>query len=198
MSRIIISLILVFLVLTYFFLPSFIVKSKYPLKYQEIVIEEGNRNKLSPALVASVIYNESRFNPKAVSDQEAIGLMQIQIPTAKEVYRRPVDQAGLKDPKTNIKIGTGYLKGLIKRYSEKELALVAYNLGPTALDFKLKKGTAGEDVNRKDLGIAYDFASAVQRDERIYLAIYGDRLGVENNQPLSPYQLWKIIFTRRL
>ncbi len=198
MSRIIVFIVIVLLILAYLFLPSFLARSKYPLKYQEIVKEESGINKLDPALIASVIYNESRFNPEAVSNQEAIGLMQLQVPTARDVYNKPIDQTKLKDPKINIKIGVKYLKGLIKRYQEEELALVAYNLGPTALDFKLKEGIDRKDVNRKDLRIAYDFAYAVQRDKGIYAGIYEDQLGVETDQILSPYKLWKIVITGRL
>lgn len=193
MSRVILFVILILLILAYLFLPSLIVQSKYPLKYQEIIREESGVNRLNPALTASVIYNESRFNPEAVSDQEAIGLMQLQLPTAKGFTKESIDKEELREPEINIEIGCRYLRSLIKKYQQKELALIAYNLGPTKLDKRLKGGE-----KREDFGSAYHFAQKVEQDQAIYSALYSKELETRDKTRLSPCRLWKIIFLSRL
>jgi soluble lytic murein transglycosylase-like protein len=85
------------------------------------------KHSLDPALVKAIIRAESQFDPLAVSPRGAIGLMQIAPVTIKEL--------GIKDPfnpKTNIDGGVRYLKDLLDAFEgNQELALAAYNAGPT-------------------------------------------------------------------
>jgi soluble lytic murein transglycosylase-like protein len=82
---------------------------------------------LDPALVKAVIHAESQFDPMAVSPKGAIGLMQLDPLTVKEL--------GIKDPfnpKHNIDGGVRYLKDLLDTFEgDPKLALAAYNAGPT-------------------------------------------------------------------
>ncbi len=82
---------------------------------------------LDPALVKAVIHAESQFDPTAVSPKGAVGLMQIDPVTAREL--------GIKDPfnpKTNIDGGVRYLKDLLDAFEgDQKLALAAYNAGPS-------------------------------------------------------------------
>ena len=81
---------------------------------------------LDPALVKAVIHAESQFDPWAISPKGAIGLMQLDPITAKEL--------GVKDPfnpKYNIDGGVRYLRDLLKSFEgDQHLALAAYNAGP--------------------------------------------------------------------
>lgn len=85
------------------------------------------RHALDPALVKAVIHAESRFDPQAVSPKGAVGLMQIDPITVREL--------GIKDPfnpKNNIDGGVRYLKGLLETFEgDQKLALAAYNAGIT-------------------------------------------------------------------
>jgi soluble lytic murein transglycosylase-like protein len=81
---------------------------------------------LDPALVKAVIHAESRFDPSAVSPKGAVGLMQIDPITVKEL--------GISDPfnpKHNIYGGVRYLRELLDTFEgDSDLALAAYNAGP--------------------------------------------------------------------
>ncbi len=85
------------------------------------------KHSLDPALVKAVILAESKFDPMAVSPRGAVGLMQIDPVTAKEM--------GIKDPfnpKHNIDGGVRYLKVLLDAFEgDQRLALAAYNAGPS-------------------------------------------------------------------
>ncbi|MEM1204498.1 MAG: lytic transglycosylase domain-containing protein [Acidobacteriota bacterium] len=84
---------------------------------------------LSPRLVQSVVQVESGYNPRALSNKGAIGLMQLMPGTA-----RLLGVSDPWDPEQNIQGGTRYLREQLDRFSGSlELALAAYNAGPTAV-----------------------------------------------------------------
>jgi len=90
---------------------------------------------VEPALVLSVIRQESTFNPTTVSGPGARGLMQLMPETAALVGRKlglKVDRAALNGNSTlNIRLGSAYLASLIERYNGSYvLAVAAYNAGP--------------------------------------------------------------------
>jgi len=84
--------------------------------------------KIDPALVQSVIEVESNYDPYAVSNKGAQGLMQLMPATAKRF--------GVKnsfDPKENIEAGVQYLKFLQNKFQDERLAIAAYNAGEGAV-----------------------------------------------------------------
>lgn len=84
---------------------------------------------LDPRLVQAVVQVESGYNPKALSNKGAIGLMQLMPGTAREL--------GVDDPwnpEHNVAGGTEYLRRMLEFFSgDLELALAAYNAGPQAV-----------------------------------------------------------------
>jgi soluble lytic murein transglycosylase len=118
-----------------------------PLRHEDVIREQAQEKNVDAALIAAVIYSESKF-----SDQEssagARGLMQI-TPEAAEFIEK---QSGgttfklsdLSDPELNIRYGTFLLRELLDRYDGDEAAaLAAYNAGPGNAD---KWGGAGLSV----------------------------------------------------
>src|SRR2546423_5767295 len=109
-----------------------------PLRHDDIIRQQAARKHLDPALVAAVIYAESKFNARD-SSTGAKGLMQIQPDTARFIARRSggtqFTVADLSDPQTTISYGSYYLRYLLDRYGSNEtLALAAYNGGETNVD----------------------------------------------------------------
>jgi soluble lytic murein transglycosylase-like protein len=88
-------------------------------------------------MIYAVIRAESSFDPKAVSDRGAMGLMQILPSTAREVAAHLnihwTDDRILWDPVTNLEMGTFYLSTLLTRFDSVETALAAYNQGPNRI-----------------------------------------------------------------
>ena len=105
----------------------------YPLDYGEIVRGHAHNYDLDPALLAAVIYQESKFKPRARSDMGAIGLMQLLPETAKGIAARTGGSAfrveDLDDPEINVRYGSWYLRHLLDKYGSEERALAAYNGG---------------------------------------------------------------------
>jgi len=88
-------------------------------------------------MIYAVIQAESSFDPTALSNRGAMGLMQLLPSTAREVAAqlniRWTDDRILWDPMTNLEMGTFYLRSLLTRFDDVELALAAYNQGPNRI-----------------------------------------------------------------
>jgi membrane-bound lytic murein transglycosylase C len=137
---------------------------------------------VAPELILAVIQTESVFNPRAVSNAGAVGLMQLvpssgALDASKLVYGEPrlLTREELSRPDKNIELGAAYLRILLRRYFGEHskdpekllfLAIASYNCGPrrvkTALD-----GRNLESLNANEL---YDLLIRVVPPEtRVYL-----------------------------
>ena len=118
--------------------PDWYLRARYPLRYEHIVRGHADNYRLDPALVAAVIYQESKFRADARSDSGAVGLMQLLPETAKGIAARTggseFEVDDLYDPEINIRYGSWYLRHLIDKYGTEERALAAYNGGQGNLD----------------------------------------------------------------
>ncbi|MCM3256984.1 phage tail tape measure protein [Paenibacillus lautus] len=108
----------------------------YTGKYANAVNKYASDYGIDPNLIAAIIQQESTFNPNAGSSAGARGLMQLMPGTAKEM--------GVKDitnPADNIAGGTRYFAQMLQRYKgDVELALMAYNAGPSRIDKWIDSG----------------------------------------------------------
>jgi peptidoglycan lytic transglycosylase len=110
----------------------------YPLRYGEIVRGHARNYQLDPALLAAVIYQESKFEASARSDRGAIGLMQLLPQTAKGIAARTGGSkfrvSDLYDPEINVRYGAWYLRHLIDKYGSECTVVAAYNAGQANVD----------------------------------------------------------------
>lgn len=105
----------------------------YPLKYKDIIYKHCKNYSLDEAMIFSIIRTESTFNPDAVSNAGAIGLMQL-MPATAAMVAQELNIEGfttnmLYDPDVNIKIGVHYFDSMLKKFKNIYTALAAYNAG---------------------------------------------------------------------
>jgi len=104
------------------------------------ILQESEKHSLDPVLVLAVIQIESRFDRKAVSTRGAQGLMQVRGAVVDELVcegKIPARRHDLKDPQVNVEIGVSYLAHLVEMFGDLNIALAAYNWGPTRIREKL-------------------------------------------------------------
>ncbi|MCC6223305.1 MAG: lytic transglycosylase domain-containing protein [Thermoleophilia bacterium] len=125
--------------------PGWYIRLRYPLEYEHIIRGHAENYDLDPALIAAVIYRESKFDPEAVSESGAIGLMQLLPDTAEGIAeytggsRFRVED--LEDPELNVRYGSFYLRRLLEKYDgDVSLALAAYHAGQGNVDGWLARG----------------------------------------------------------
>ncbi len=117
---------------------------RYPLDYQAIVRGHARNYRLDPALLAAVIYQESKFRPHARSSSGAIGLMQLLPATAKGIAIHTGGSrfrvSDLDNPEINVRYGAWYLRHLLDKYGDERTALAAYNAGQENVDTWRREG----------------------------------------------------------
>jgi soluble lytic murein transglycosylase len=147
----------------------------YPLSYEQIVRGHARKYDLDPALLAAVIYQESKFKANARSSSGAIGLMQVLPDTAKGIALHTggtqfqVDD--LYSPEINVRYGAWYLRHLLTKYGDEQDALAAYNAGQDNVDRWLR---AGEGIQFAETRA---YVKRVEELKRIYRRAYGSELG---------------------
>jgi soluble lytic murein transglycosylase len=118
--------------------PAWVQRLRYPLHYEQIVRGHARNYHLDSALVAAVIYQESKFRADAKSSSGAIGLMQLQPDTAKGIATRTggsrFQTSDLYNPEINVRYGSWYLRHLLDKYGDERTALAAYNAGQRNVD----------------------------------------------------------------
>jgi soluble lytic murein transglycosylase len=154
--------------------PAWWLRLRYPLEYDHIVLGHAENYDLDPALVAAVIYRESRFDPDAVSESGAVGLMQLLPDTAEGIAEltggTAFRVADLHDPEINVRYGSFYLRRLLTKYDgDLELALAAYHAGQGNVDEWLARG--GDIEFPETRGYVDDVLDLRDRYRRAYGAL---------------------------
>lgn len=152
----------------------------FPKPYWTDLRRYSQVNGLDPFLVASLIRQESEFNPGAVSNANAYGLMQLLPGTGKVVARTlrvRFQSASLLSPVTNIQLGTRYFRELVDRYNGRlEYALAAYNAGANRVDTWLGGGNFRDNeefVESIPFTETREYVQAILRNASVYRRLYG-------------------------
>ena len=107
---------------------------RYPTPYRELFSEYAKTYNLDEAWILGLVRQESRFITDARSGAGAAGLMQVMPRTARFVAHRigirRYDGRSVTEAKTNITLGTGYLRIVLDQLGSQLLASAAYNAGP--------------------------------------------------------------------
>lgn len=136
-TLIVLAMIMACLILTslivFWMIPRFM-RSRFQLKYVELIQKYSEEYDLEPSFVAGVISTESKFKEEAVSRAGARGLMQIIPATGEEIAEAlgvTFHVEDLFEPETSIRFGCYYLRQQLDRFGQnKAVALAAYNAGP--------------------------------------------------------------------
>ncbi len=150
-----------------------------PLAHADIIRQQAAEKHLDPALIAAVIYAETKFDART-SPAGALGLMQIEPQTAEFLARRSgattFTIADLGTPQVNIAYGSYYLRYLIDHYhGNLVLALAAYNAGQTNVDRWASPGALSIDEIPFPETRAY--VQRVLQAQRDYRHTYASQLG---------------------
>ena len=155
--------------------PPWYERLRYPLAYSAIIRGHARNYDLEPALLAAVIYQESKFETDARSDAGAIGLMQLQPETARGIAVRTGGSRfrveDLEDPEINVRYGSWYLRNLLDKYGDERLALAAYNANQTQID---RWRAEGSDIAFAE---TRHYVERVSELKAIYRRAYASELG---------------------
>jgi soluble lytic murein transglycosylase len=156
--------------------PEFVRRIRYPLRYEAIVRGHARNYDLDPALLAAVIFTESRFNPRARSGAGAIGLMQLLPDTARGIAERTGGNAFVVDdlyvPELNVRYGAWYLCHLLNRYGDERTALAAYHAGQGNVDSWRAAGVGIQFPETRS------YVDNVEHAKEIYASSYANELGL--------------------
>jgi soluble lytic murein transglycosylase len=149
-----------------------------PLRHDDIIRQQAREKEVDAALIAAVIYNESRFRDQT-SRAGARGLMQITPDTAREIERLSggtrFELEDLSDPDINIRYGTFYLGLLLDLYGNDPVAaLAAYNAGPSRADEWGGSGMVVDDITFPETRA---YVKGVLEKQRQYRHNYREELG---------------------
>jgi soluble lytic murein transglycosylase len=159
--------------------------SALPLAYWRILFPEPHwstikecaaQNGLDPYMVASLIRQESEFNPTAISNKDAYGLMQLLPSVGKELAKHEgihhFETRDLLDPDTNIRLGSLYLKQTLDKFGDHpEYAFAAYNAGDNRVVDWQSQGPyhdMDEFVESIPFSETRNYVQAILRNEGIY------------------------------
>jgi len=151
----------------------------YPEPYWDTIKAESAKNNLDPYLVASLIRQESEFDPSVISYANAYGLMQLLPSVGKALAREEglthFQTFQLLDPDTNIRLGTRYLRQMLDRFGGvEEYALAAYNAGDSRVaDWQAAGPYHGIDEFVESIPFTQtrEYVEAIRRNQETYKAI---------------------------
>jgi soluble lytic murein transglycosylase len=160
--------------------------SELPLSDASVIREQAAAKHLDPALIAAVIYAETKFEPRT-SSAGAEGLMQIEPETAEFLAKLSggysFTTSDLGTPKINVAYGSYYLRYLLDHYEGNEmLAVAAYNAGITNVDewqARAQKQGKSLDVEEIPFSQTREYVRRVEGAQREYRALYAKQLGID-------------------
>ena len=151
----------------------------FPRPHWDTIKASAEQNGLDPCMIAALIRQESEFNPTAISNKDAYGLMQLLPSVGKELAKHEgihhFETRELLDPDTNIRLGSIYLRQMLDKFGgHPEYAFAAYNAG----DYRVTDWQAAgpykdmdEFVESIPFSETRNYVQAIIRNQQIYKEI---------------------------
>lgn len=162
-------------------IPAAVLRLAYPLNFADVIMPLAEEYGLDPLLIASIVRQESSFDPTAQSFAGARGLMQLMPTTANDIAARlALGDFTLQDlvrPIVNIELGSFYLRSM-QSYQGDSIpgALLSYNAGPGNASAWLV--AAGDDVEQLYEAITFAesklYLELISENYTVYRYLYGD------------------------
>lgn len=151
----------------------------YPRPFADVVERAARESSVDPLLLWALMREESAFNPSVESHANAIGLMQLILPTAREMAKSlnlTATPETLRRPEVNVRLGAAYIARLLRRFQNPLLAIPGYNAGGGAVHSWLKAHPGVPvDVFVEEIGAeeTRNYARKVFESYAAYRFLYG-------------------------
>jgi len=154
--------------------------------FDQAINAAAAKHGLDPLLVRSVVYEESRFNPREVGKAGEIGLMQIMPNTCEWIGWRlgeNVEHERMRDPAWNIRYGCYLLSYYYGKYEDWDLVLCAYNAGDGNVDKWLADPALSQDGRLMEIpfGETKRYLGRVKEAAREYAELYPEIMQSNRN-----------------
>jgi soluble lytic murein transglycosylase len=161
---------------------------RFPLMYEQIVMDQARSQGIRPEWILGIMRRESAFDASAESGAKALGLMQLMPGTARDVGRQMGMQVVAKEdilqPDVNVKLGSAYLRDMLKRFSGNYAqATAAYNAGPGRIPKWAPEQTIAADQWVES--IPFDETRKYVRAVMAYTTVYDHKLNKDQSLRLS-------------
>ena len=166
--------IIILIVIVVICINKLMIKVLYKKEYSEYVSKYSEQYEVDENLIYALIKAESNFEADAVSNKNAMGLMQLMPATAEEIAEKievEITENNLLDPDVNINLGTKYISILLEKYECVEVALAAYNAGIGNVDKWIDNGTIkadGSNIENIPFKETNTYVRKIMRDYKIY------------------------------
>ena len=176
--KIIILIVIFYVLFKIVNIQDIILKNIYPKEYEQQVTTYSEMYNVDENLIYAIIKAETNFDPNAVSNKDARGLMQLMYDTAADdakIVEIEINEQNLLEPEININLGTKYISMLIEKYENIEVALAAYNAGSGNVDKWIAENTIkadGSNIENIPFKETNNYVRKILRDYKIYKQIY--------------------------
>lgn len=156
-------------------------RKNYPVNYRETVLKYAVEYDMDPAFILAVMKTESDFNPNAVSEADARGLMQVAETTFDWIKNKLGEEKTVFEdmftPETNVRYGVFFLHYLYNEFGSFELAAAAYHAGRGAVNGWLSDSSLssdGQTLNEIPSPVTAHYVNKVMNAYEKYRSIYPD------------------------
>ncbi len=167
--------VIILLIIVVMSINTLTIKILYKKEYSEYVSKYSQEYNVDENLIYALIKAESNFKADAISNKNALGLMQLMPATAEEIADKneiELTEENILSPDVNINIGTKYFSTLLEKYECVEIALAAYNAGIGNVDKWIANGIIkpdGSDIENIPFKETNNYVRKIMRDYKIYI-----------------------------